>query len=292
MRYASGSQFLASNSKRICLVGMSGVGKTQLSNLLRTAGWYHYSVDYRIGTRYLGEEIDVEIRRLAAQVPQLAKLLAAAAIQLETRLRIDNLTALSFYIGKLGDPNQGWLSKVEFLRRQNLHAAAEQSAVRDHRTFAASAASIYGCRHFVCDTSGSFCSIVNPDDPDDPILTDLAETTTIIHIEPTDADLTRLVDTFRQSPKPIFYSQPFFASLSLEYSAETGEPVEGFDGDRFSRWAFEKLIGLRKPRYQSIGRNWGYSISAEDARRVRSATELMQFIGQAIDRHGGVAFRS
>lgn len=284
MRYVSGSQFLASTTKSICLIGMSGVGKTHLSNMLRAAGWYHYSVDFRIGTRYLGREINDEIRRLAAQIPQLSELLSAAAIQVETRPRMDNLSALAFYIGKPGNPQQGWLSKGEFLRRQTLHAKAEELAVRDHRIFMTRAASTYKRRHFVCDTSGSFCSVVNPDDPNDPLLTDLAETSIIVYIEPTGADLNRLVEAFSLSPKPIFYSQPFFDSLALEYSVETGEPVDRFDGDQFSHWAFEKLIGLRLPRYQMIARNWGYSISSNDARQVRSAAELAQLISQSIDR--------
>ena len=39
---------------------MSGLGKTHMSNLLRgTGSWFHYSIDYRIGTRYMGEFIAI-----------------------------------------------------------------------------------------------------------------------------------------------------------------------------------------------------------------------------------------
>ena len=44
-------------SKRVTLLGMSGVGKTYLSALLRESNWFHFSGDYRIGTRYLDEYI-------------------------------------------------------------------------------------------------------------------------------------------------------------------------------------------------------------------------------------------
>ena len=63
MIYATGQDFRAAAKKRVLLFGMSGLGKTYLSNMLRgsgqagAGGWFHYSVDYRIGTRYMNEYI-------------------------------------------------------------------------------------------------------------------------------------------------------------------------------------------------------------------------------------------
>lgn len=286
MKHKSGTEFLSICDKRLCLIGMSGVGKSYLSNMLRRQGWYHYSVDYRIGTRYLGEEINDEIRRLAAEVPAIGGLLSSASIQLDARVRMDDLNALSFYIGKPGATRDGWLPEPEFLRRQALHAVAEIAATRDHRTFIAKAAGIYGRTQFVCDTSGSLCSIVNPADEKDPVLADLAETSTIVHIEPDEEDLARLIEAFRRSPKPIFYSEPFFYVLASKFSAETGDPIDGFNGDAFSRWAFARLIEMRAPLYRAIARNWGYSIAAKDARRAQSEDELLRLVADAIDRQG------
>ena len=67
--------FRAWQRKRITLLGMSGVGKTHLANLLRRADWFHYSGDYRIGTRYLNEHIIDQIKQQAMQVPFLCDLL-------------------------------------------------------------------------------------------------------------------------------------------------------------------------------------------------------------------------
>ena len=61
--------------KNVTLLGMSGVGKTYLSALLRRHDWYHYSGDYRIGTRYLDESILDLIKEQAMQVPFLSQLL-------------------------------------------------------------------------------------------------------------------------------------------------------------------------------------------------------------------------
>jgi GTPase SAR1 family protein len=45
------SEFLAWPHKAITLLGMSGVGKTTLAYKLPASKWFHYSGDYRIGTK-------------------------------------------------------------------------------------------------------------------------------------------------------------------------------------------------------------------------------------------------
>ena len=76
MLYKTAEDWLAAPEKRIMLFGMSGLGKTYISNLLRDGGgWFHYSVDYRIGTRYMGEHIADNFKREAMKVPLLRELL-------------------------------------------------------------------------------------------------------------------------------------------------------------------------------------------------------------------------
>ena len=54
MLYTSGEAWRAARQKRVTLFGMSGLGKTHIATMLRReGGWFHYSVDYRIGTRYM-----------------------------------------------------------------------------------------------------------------------------------------------------------------------------------------------------------------------------------------------
>ena len=58
MIYKNKKEWETSTNKRVSLLGMSGLGKTMLSNMLQsTFSWFHYSIDYRIGTRYLDEHI-------------------------------------------------------------------------------------------------------------------------------------------------------------------------------------------------------------------------------------------
>ena len=68
-------EFRAWKHKSVTLLGMSGVGKTHLSMLLRRHHWFHYSGDYRIGTRYLDEPIMDLIKQQAMQAPFLRDLL-------------------------------------------------------------------------------------------------------------------------------------------------------------------------------------------------------------------------
>ena len=84
MLYTTAAEWEAAPQKRIMLFGMSGLGKTHISNILRAEGnWFHYSVDYRIGTRYMGEHIADNFKREAMKVPLLRELL----ISIRTRAR-------------------------------------------------------------------------------------------------------------------------------------------------------------------------------------------------------------
>ena len=112
--------------KRVSLFGMSGLGKTHISTMLRDeAEWFHYSVDFRIGTRYMGEHIVDNFKREAMRTPFLRELLRSDSIFIASNISFHNLAPLSTYLGKPGDPARGGIPFVEFLRRQRQHRIAE-----------------------------------------------------------------------------------------------------------------------------------------------------------------------
>jgi len=63
MKFSSAKAFMDWPAKAVTIFGMSGVGKTSLARMLRHHDWFHYSVDYRIGTRYMGAERGADFGR-------------------------------------------------------------------------------------------------------------------------------------------------------------------------------------------------------------------------------------
>src|SRR6188768_4039885 len=170
MIYETPEQWLGAPHKRVALFGMSGLGKTRIAAMLREeAEWFHYSIDFRIGTRYMGEHIVDNFKREAMRNRFLRELLRSDSIFIASNISFHNLAPLSTYLGKPGDPEKGGIPFEEYLRRQRQHREAEIAATRDAVPFIVKAEEIYGYDHFVCDTSGSLCEVVDPMDPADPV---------------------------------------------------------------------------------------------------------------------------
>ena len=87
----SSSIFRKVPHKAVTLLGMSGSGKTTLASRLPRHHWFHYSGDYRIGTRYMDEPILDNVKREAMKVPFLADLLRSESIYLCHNITINNL---------------------------------------------------------------------------------------------------------------------------------------------------------------------------------------------------------
>ena len=267
-------------NKRITLLGMSGVGKTRLSNILRRGNWFHYSADYRIGTRYLDEPILDNIKQQAMQVPFLRELLRSDSIYIRNNITVDNLSPVSTFMGMLGDPDQGGLSLSEFKRRQALHREAEIAALKDVPEFVDKARQIYGYQHFINDAGGSVCEL---DDPQ--VLRVLEEHTLVLYIKATEHDEQELIRRAEQAPKPLYYREAFLDEELALYMRERGlEYVALIDPGDFVRWVFPRLFYSRIPRYQAIAEQYGYTITTDELSQVQSEGDFLALIETAIDR--------
>jgi len=273
-------QFRDWEHKSITLLGMSGVGKTRLANMLRRSDWFHYSGDYRIGTRYLDEAILDNIKTQAMQVPFLRNLLRTDSIQIINNITVDNLQPVSSFLGKLGNPEQGGLSLSEFKRRQRLHLEAEIAAMRDVPEFIRKAQEIYGYRHFINDAGGSVCEL-----DDEETIRILAEHTLILYIKASETEEKELIRRAESDPKPLYYREAFLEEQLKTYMEEYQLPyVAMIDPDAFVRWIFSRLFYARIPRYDAIANQHGYTVTTKELWQLETADDFLQLIETAIQR--------
>ncbi|MCD8526171.1 MAG: hypothetical protein LRY62_03145 [Alphaproteobacteria bacterium] len=117
-------QFLNLQRKAVTLMGMSGVGKSYLSEKLSGWGWAHYGCDDEIAATFLTEAVAKTTGDLAA------------------------------FLGKPGDPAKGGLTRDEYRRRQQLYMNGEMESLRT-----AKRALQNTNRDFAVDSTGSICEI-------------------------------------------------------------------------------------------------------------------------------------
>ena len=285
MIYESAEAWRQAPSKRIMLFGMSGLGKTHISNLLRSeGGWFHYSVDYRIGTRYMGEHIADNFKLEAMKVPLLRELLMSDSVHIVSNITFNNLAPLSTYLGKPGDPEKGGVPWSEYLRRQEQHRRAEAAAMLDTGHFIDRAKALYGYDNFVCDSSGSICEIVDPSDPDDAVLSALASNLLLVWIEGSDEHTHELIRRFDKAPKPMCYQPDFLDQAWKEYLDERDVAPGSVDPDAFVRWAYARALAHRQPRYREMASRWGVTVSANALAQVESEADMIDLVADALPR--------
>ena len=273
-------QFRAWKHKKVTLLGMSGVGKSYLSARLRGENWFHYSGDYRIGTRYLDEPILDMIKQQAMQVPFLKDLLRNDWIYIHNNISVDNLGPVLAFVGKLGNPELGGVALDEFIRHQAIYRQAEIDAMLDIPEFIRKAEQIYGYPHFVNDVGGSLCELDEPG-----VIDPLVECTLILYIKIDNQEQEDvLIQRAQSSPKPLYYRPEFlqeqlavyFEQNNLEYAAQ-------IDPDEFARWIFPRLFHSRLPRYDAIAKH-GYTVTSDEAAQVNDEYDFLQLLEIAIAR--------
>ena len=267
----------------LAVLGMSGVGKTRIASLLRSQDrWFHYSIDYRIGTRYMDEAIVDNFKREAMKAPLLRELLMSDSIYISSNITFDNLDPLSTYLGKPGDPDKGGIPFAEYVRRQRQHREAEINALLDTPLFIDKAKAIYGYDKFICDTGGSICEVVEPEDKTDPVLTALSESCLMVYIAGGESHKEALKARFDKAPKPMYYNETFLTQCWADYLAETGLEEDKVDPDAFIRWGFARLIDWRAPRYEAIAKNWGVRVTAQDVEKVQTTEDFLDLVDRTV----------
>ena len=272
-------EFLARPHKAITLLGMSGVGKTTLAYSLPASKWFHYSGDYRIGTKYLVEPILDNIKRQAMQVDFLRDLLRSDSIYIASNITVHNLAPVASFLGKIGRADLGGLPVAEFIKRQQLHREAEIGAMRDVAQFIEKAQQIYGYEHFVNDAGGSICEL-----DDEETTNVLAEHTLILYLKPDEAMRQTLIERADTAPKPMYYKEDFLIPQLEEYVSSAGlASPDAIVPDEFARWVFPRLLEHRRPAYEAYADAHGCTIDARKAEDVTSEEDFLALVTSVLD---------
>ncbi|NRB05203.1 MAG: ATPase [Rhodobacteraceae bacterium] len=284
MLYETAEAWRNAPRKRVFVFAMSGLGKTHMSSLLRAAGsWFHYSIDYRIGTRYMGEYITDNAKAEAMKVPFLRELFLSDSIYIRPNITFDNLSPVSTYLGKPGNPDAGGVPIDEYRRRQEQFRTAEIAALYDTADFIDRAQRLYDYPHFICDTGGSICEWVDPDDPEDPLMQALSAVALPVWIKNDEAHIAELIERFDRAPKPMAYQPAFLDQCWSAYLAETGLSDDEVNPDTFIRWTYAKALAHRAPRYEKMAR-WGVTVSADEVATLKGEEDFNTLIATALER--------
>lgn len=274
MLYSSAADWRAAPRKSVLVFGMSGLGKTNASNILRSSEeWFHYSIDYRIGTRYMGEAISDSCIKAAMEHPYLREMLLKDAIYLAPNVHTHDLSAVATYLGKPGDAAKGGLPMAEYRRRQEQFRQAEIAALRDTAHFADRSQALYGYPHFICDTGGSICEWVDATDPKDALLQELSEHCLLIWIKGDAAHTAELIRRFDRAPKPMAYQPEFLTTVWEEYLSENNTSEGDVDPDAFIRFTYARALAHRQPRYEAMAK-WGITVTADEVAALKTDADF------------------
>lgn len=275
----SAKEFRDLENKTITLLGMSGVGKTTLANKLDKSRWFHYSGDYRIGTKYLEEPILDNIKAKAMRVDFLADLLRSDSIYICSNISVNNLDPVSTFLGKVGNVELNGLDLEEFNYRQNLHRQAEIFAMLDVPDFISKARNIYGYPHFLNDAGGSLCELNDPQ-----VFETLSDHTMIIYIRADNEHEEMLCERAVSHPKPLYFQEAFLDKhLTIYMEEHNVSSVDDIVPDEFGSWVFPKLLEHRKPLYESLADQHGYAVDLHQLQLVRDEKDFIELVCQSID---------
>ncbi len=274
----SANQFKNEKNKRLTLLGMSGVGKTRLAKIIgEEGGWFHFSGDYRIGSTHLKDSIIDNVAQKMKKDSWLRPLLESNSISVNSQVTFDNLSPISTFLGKIGNPEQGGLPIDEFVRRQNLFLEAEIKAMYEVPQFI-NQSQEKGYAHFINDAGGSLCEL-----DDDKLYKLLSEKTLIVYIKTSEETERRLIDRAKKRPKPMYYNPTFFEKALQSYLKENNLSYAAqINPDAFVGWVFPRLIEDRLIKYKALADKYGCTIKSDDLHDCNSSIDVINLISNAL----------
>lgn len=246
-------EFLDWDKKAISLIGMSGVGKSYISAKLGEWGWFNYSCDHLIGTKYLADQVSGD-------------------------MTADNIQSLSEFVGQIGDPAKGGVGLDEFKRRQQMYYDAECAVLKDlPEEFDHAERNMY--TSFVNDSSGSMCEV-----EDEEVLRGVGEKTLMVYLKVRQEDHADILRRAIEYPKPLFFPPAFFEERLARFQTkfDVGR-VEDIDPQVFLRWVFPHLFESRLPKYKALADQYGVIIPVSNFLNMNSEDDFINVIAGALD---------
>ncbi len=244
-------EFKSMPKKSITLIGMSGAGKTHISCQLEKWGWQNYSCDFEIASKYLKEELGSP-----------------------ANISADDISSLSDYLGKIGNPKKGGFLLDKFKKRQKAYYDAECAAL-DNISEEVSNSN----KNFVNDSTGSLVEI-----EDDALIQKIGEQTLFVYLKTGDKEEQDVLKRAKDYPKPLFFPPEFLAEKKDKFLSEFDlNTIEDMEPDEFARWVFPLLFEARKPKYQKLADLYGVTIPSSKFMDLKSSDEFIEIIAEYLD---------
>ncbi len=266
---------LQNDGQIFTFVGMSGCGKTTLSQKLASEGFFHYSVDYEIAHTYLREKIRKSvIEKITNQSPYFKNLYEKFAVKLELSLTFDDLEVITMFV--IPTNESGKIPLGNFLEHQNIYKQAELLATKECFSKAKIAFENYGISGFINDSTGSICEVALENNE----LIELLKTQTkVVYLQTNEGHKETLISRSKEKVKPILYNYKFLME-SLEIYYKKKEFSDDFEIDQeFFFWIFPRLLELRKQNYEElVQKTNGTTIDASAFWNIKNAQDFTNLI--------------
>jgi hypothetical protein len=85
-------------------------------------------------------------------------------------------------------------------------------------------------------------------------------------------------------PKPMYYHERFLDAQLAEYLRQKRlESAAAIIPDDFVRWIFPRLLEHRRPLYQALADEHGYTVDARAAEQIETEDDFLTLITDALD---------
>lgn len=261
--------------KTFTLIGMSGAGKTALSQRLVMDGFFHYSIDSEIAYTHLKESIRQSVvQNIKKQSPLFKTLMEKFAIKFDISLTFDDLEIITMFV--IPQQENGKINLGEFRRNQSLYREAEKLATKGFVSRAKIAFQNYHVKGFINDATGSICEIALGDEE---IIDMLKHNSTVIYLKTSSQHRQMLSERSKKAVKPILYNPQFLMeNLQSYYGNQTFDDMFEIDPEFFID-LFPKLLEFRVKSYDEfVQKTNGKAIDVSEFYNVHNVRDFLEVV--------------